>query len=152
MPITCPDCAASMPENAAFCPACGQAMRAVERARGQVGILSEPVAGALAYCTFFPALIFLLVEPYRTNRFVRFHSFQCIGLILVAIAAGAVLRIAGVLLALVPSFGPLLVLLASMLVGLGLFVIWLVLVVKALQGEVFKLPLVGNYAEKQAAP
>lgn len=69
-----------------------------------------------------------------------------------AIAAGAVLRIAGVLLALVPSFGPLLVLLASMLVGLGLFVIWLVLVVKALQGEMFKLPVVGSYAEKQAVP
>ncbi len=150
MPITCPDCAASMPENVAFCPACGQAMHEVERARGKVGILPEPVAGALAYCTFFPALIFLWLEPYRTNRFVRFHSFQCIGLFLVAIAAGAVLRIVGVLLALVPSFGPLLVLLASMLIGLGLFVIWLVLVVKALQGEMFKLPFVGNYAEKQA--
>jgi uncharacterized membrane protein len=126
-------------------------MHAVERARGQVGILPEPVAGALAYCTFIPAIIFLLVEPYRTNRFLRFHSFQCIGLFLVAIVAGALLRIAGVLLSLVPSFGPLLVVLASMLVGLGLFVIWLVLVVKALQGEMFKLPVVGNYAEKQAA-
>jgi uncharacterized membrane protein len=125
-------------------------MHPAERARGKVGALTEPIAGALAYCTFVPAVIFLLVDPYRSNRFVRFHSFQCIGLLLVAIVAAAALRVAGVMLALVPSFGPLLVLLAAMLVGLALFVIWLVLVVKAMQGEMFRLPVVGDYAEKQA--
>jgi len=36
-------------------------------------------------------------------------------------------------------------------VGIGFFVIWLVLVVKALQGERFRLPLVGDFAEQQAA-
>ncbi len=151
MPIPCPDCAASMPENAAFCPGCGRAMGADERAHCKVGVLPESVAGVLAYCTFIPAIIFLSVEPYRRNRFVRFHSWQCMGLFLVAIAAAAVLRIASVALAMVPSFGPLLVLLAAMLVGLGLFVLWLVLVVKALQGERFKLPVVGGYAERRAA-
>jgi uncharacterized membrane protein len=114
-------------------------------------VLPESVAGALAYCTFIPAIIFLLLEPYRRNRFLRFHSLQCVGLFLVVIVAVAVLRIASIGLAMVPSFGPLLVLLAAMLVGLGLFVIWLVLVVKALQGERFKLPLVGGYAERRAA-
>jgi uncharacterized membrane protein len=151
MPIACPDCAASMPESAAFCPGCGCAMGAGQPARGQVGVLPESVAGALAYCTFIPAIIFLLLEPYRRNRFLRFHSLQCVGLFLVVIVAVAVLRIASIGLAMVPSFGPLLVLLAAMLVGLGLFVIWLVLVVKALQGERFKLPLVGGYAERRAA-
>jgi uncharacterized membrane protein len=38
-----------------------------------------------------------------------------------------------------------------MLVGLALFFVWLVLIVKALQGEMFKLPLIGDIAEKQAA-
>ena len=37
-----------------------------------------------------------------------------------------------------------------MVVGLGFFVIWLVLVVKALQGERFKLPVIGDFAEQQA--
>ena len=41
-------------------------------------------------------------------------------------------------------------LLVSMLVGLGFFVIWLVLVVKALQGERFTLPVIGGFAELQA--
>jgi uncharacterized membrane protein len=36
-----------------------------------------------------------------------------------------------------------------MVISLGFFVIWVVLVVKALQGEMFKLPLVGDFAERQ---
>src|SRR5437016_5100942 len=42
------------------------------------GGLAENVAGMLAYVTFIPAIIFLLLEPYSRNRFIRFHSFQCI--------------------------------------------------------------------------
>ena len=64
---------------------------------------------------------------------------------------GAALRVVGFVLFFVPVVGQLLVLLVSMVVGLGFFVIWLVLVVKALQGERFKLPLVGDFAEQQAA-
>jgi uncharacterized membrane protein len=47
--------------------------------------------------------------------------------------------------------GPLLVVLFSIVIGLGFFVIWLVLVIKALQGERFKLPLVGKFADQLAA-
>jgi uncharacterized membrane protein len=38
-----------------------------------------------------------------------------------------------------------------MVVSLGFFVIWLVLIVKALQGEMLKLPVVGDFAEQQSA-
>ncbi|MGA7401815.1 MAG: zinc-ribbon domain-containing protein [Candidatus Sulfotelmatobacter sp.] len=148
MSISCPECAASMPDTAAFCPGCGTAMRPVERVQGNVGALPQVVAGALAYCTFIPAIVFLLVEPYNKNRFVRFHSLQSIGLWLAAGVIGAALRLAGFLLFLIPWH--LLFYLAYMLVGLGLFVIWLVLVVKALQGERFKLPVIGDFAELQA--
>ncbi len=137
-----------MPDTAAFCPGCGTAMRPVERVQGNVGALPQVVAGALAYCTFIPAIVFLLVEPYNKNRFVRFHSLQSIGLWLAAGVIGAALRLAGFLLFLIPWH--LLFYLAYMLVGLGLFVIWLVLVVKALQGERFKLPVIGDFAELQA--
>src|SRR5256885_16724957 len=47
MTISCPACAAQMPDTGAFCPGCGRAMRAVERARGTVGVLPETLAGAL---------------------------------------------------------------------------------------------------------
>jgi uncharacterized membrane protein len=138
-----------MPDDAAFCPGCGHAMRPVV-ARGMVGVLPENVAGALAYFTIIPAIIFLLVEPYNKNRFVRFHCFQCFGLCLVGLVAGATLRIAGFVLFFIPAFGPLLLLLVSMVVGLAFLAIWAVLIVKALQGEMLELPLVGEFAEQQA--
>ncbi len=149
MPISCPHCAASMPDTAAYCPGCGRAMRPVERAQGTVGALPETLAGALAYFTILPAIVFVFVEPYSKNRFVRFHSFQCIGLWLAGVVIGAVLRIVGFVLFFVPVLGHLLVWLMSMVVSLAFVAVWVVLVVKALQGEMFKLPLVGDFAERQ---
>ncbi len=126
-------------------------MPPVEHVQGNVGALSRTLAGALAYCTIIPAIVFLLVEPYSRDRFLRFHSFQCIGFWLAALVVGAVLRAAAFLLFFVPLLGYLVVLLLSMVTSLGLFAIWVVLVVKALQGEMFKLPLVGDFAEQHAA-
>ena len=140
-----------MPDAAAFCPGCGQGMPPVERVQGKVGALSRTLAGALAYCTIVPAIIFLLIEPYNRDRFVRFHSFQCIGFWLAAVVIGAILRAAAFLLGFVPLLGYLAILLLSMVTSLGLLAIWVVLVVKALQGEMFKLPLVGDFAEQHAS-
>ncbi len=61
------------------------------------------------------------------------------------------MRVAGFLLFFIPVVAPLLLLLVSMVVGLAFFTVWAVLVVKALQGEMFKLPLVGEFAERQAS-
>lgn len=36
------------------------------------------MAGALAYLTIIPAIVFLVAEPYKRDRFVRFHAFQCL--------------------------------------------------------------------------
>lgn len=141
-----------MPDTASFCPGCGRSMHAGERARGSVGMLPRTIAGALAYCTFVPALLFLLLEPYNKDRFVRFHSFQCIGLWLAGLVIGAALRVAGFLLFFIPVLGHLMVWLVSMVLGLGFFVLWVVLIVKALQGEIFKLPVVGDFAERQTPP
>ena len=149
MSISCPQCAAAMPNAAAFCPGCGRTMRPVERARGTVGALPETLAGALAYF-LLPAIVFLLVEPYNQNRFVRFHSFQGLGVCLVVLVVGAMLRVVGFVLFFIPALGPLLVGLVSMVVILAFIVVWAVLVVKALQGEMFKLPVVVEFAERKA--
>jgi len=147
VPLTsCPHCAAQMPETAAFCPGCGRPMQAEGRAQGKVGALSEPIAGALAYFTFIPAIVFLVLEPYKKNRFVRFHSLQCLLLWLAGILLAIALKLAGFLLFIIPVAGPLLVLLLSMVVGLAAVAIWLVLVVKAFQGVTFRLPLLGDFA------
>jgi uncharacterized membrane protein len=139
-----------MPDTAAYCPGCGRAMSLGERAQGTAGALPETVAGAIAYF-LLPAIVFLLVEPYSKNRFVRFHSFQCLGVCLAAVVVGALLRVVGFLLFFIPVVGHMLVWLVSMVVGLAFFTVWAVLVVKALQGEMFKLPLVGEFAERQAS-
>ena len=148
MSTSCPYCAVPMPDSAAFCPGCGRTRGAVERARGTVGVLPETLAGALAYF-LLPAIVFLFVEPYSKNRFVRFHSFQCLGVCLAAVVVGALLRVVGVLVFFIPVLAPLLLLLVSMAAGLAFFVVWVVLIVKALQGEMFKLPVVGDFAEQK---
>jgi uncharacterized membrane protein len=150
MPISCPECAAQMPDTAAFCPGCGRSMRATERARGTVGVLPQTLAGALAYFVF-PAIVFLLVDPYNKNRFLRFHSFQCFGVYLAGVVVVASLRIVGFLLFLIPVIGQPLVWLISMVVGLAFFMLLIVLLVKALQGEMFKLPFLGDFADRKAA-
>jgi uncharacterized membrane protein len=125
-------------------------MRPAEAARGSVGAMPENIAGALAYFTIIPAIVFLVLEPYNKNRFVRFHSIQCLSIWVVGVVISAVLKIVTVVLLIIPFLGHLLVLLISGLIGFAAFVIWLVLVVKALQGEMFKLPVLGDFAEKQA--
>jgi uncharacterized membrane protein len=147
VPLTsCPHCAAQMPETAAFCPGCGRSMQT--RASGKVGVFPENIAGALAYLTFIPAIVFLTLDPYKKNRFVRFHSVQCLLLWGAVILLAIALKLASVVLFIIPVLGPLLVLLVSVVVGLAAFVIWLVLVVKAFQGEMFMLPMLGEVAEQ----
>jgi uncharacterized membrane protein len=148
--ISCPDCAFQMPDVAAFCPGCGRSMEVAAHADGMVGAFSENVAGALAYFTFIPAAIFLLRLPYKANHFVRFHSVQCLLYCMAALIVGAALRLLALVLYVLPIAGYWLMVVASVVAGLAGFVTWLVLVVKALQGESFRLPLLGELAAQQA--
>jgi uncharacterized membrane protein len=117
-------------------------------AQGKVGPLPVNLAGALAYFTFVPAIVFLFIDPYRKNRFLRFHSIQSLLLCGAVIALGAALRLAGLVVFLIPLLGPLLVAIIDVVVGLAAVFLWFVLVVKAFQGEMFKLPVLGNFAEQ----
>jgi uncharacterized membrane protein len=150
MPIVCPHCAAQMPDTAAYCPGCGQTMSSDLPAHGKVGVFSVRIAGGLAYVTFLPAAAFLVLAPYSRNRFVRFHSFQCLMFWAAALVIAMVLKVASLVLFIIPTLGPLLVVLTMMVLTLAVFVTWIVLVVKALQGYRFKLPLIGDLAEHQA--
>jgi uncharacterized membrane protein len=103
------------------------------------GGLSDNVAGALAYVTIIPAIIFLIVEPYNRSAYVRFHAWQSIFLGIAAFAIHAVLTV-------IPVIGWILI----PFVALGIFAIWIVAVLKALKGERFHLPVIGKLADKQA--
>jgi uncharacterized membrane protein len=150
MPRFCSSCGAQMADNAAFCPACGKSTAmAGEGGTGpavapgyststQASGLNDNVAGLLAYL-FIPAIIFLVVEPYNRNKFIRFHSFQSI---FYAIATFIIQTIAWMI--------PILNLVIGPIVGLAIFIGWIVLMIKAFQGSMFKLPIIGDLAEKQA--
>jgi uncharacterized membrane protein len=139
-----------MPDAAIFCPGCGCLVRRSERAHGVVGVLPEKLAGGLAYFVL-PAVAFLLVPPYNKNPFVRFHCFQCLGVCLSGLVIGASLRVAGFVLFFIPV-GRLFFLLISMVASLRFFLLWIVAMVKALQGDQFRLPLIGDIAERKTTP
>jgi len=142
----CASCGTQMADGTAVCPSCGKATGAATASSpSSTGGLSDNVAGALAYMTIIPAIIFLVLEPFNRSRFVRFHSFQSIFFAL----AWFVLSIGLNIIAHIPLFGWLTILLWP-LVGLAGLIIWLVLVLKAFQGQMFKLPVIGDLAEKQA--
>ncbi len=111
--------------------------------------LSDNAAGAIAYLTVIPAIVFLIVEPFNKKSFVRFHAFQCIFLCVAAI----VLDIGfGILLAVVTMMMPLAFfgLFLWPLVNLFWLTVIVICIVNAYQGKRFKLPIIGNLAEKQA--
>lgn len=123
-------------------------MHAIRRAEGKAGALPENIAGALAYFTFVPAMVLLLLDPYRKNKFVRFHSVQCLVVWLAGIVVALALRVLGMAVFLIPILGPLLVVLVDVAVILAALLLWLVLIIKALQGEMFGLPWIGAVAEQ----
>jgi uncharacterized membrane protein len=107
--------------------------------------MTDNVAGMLAYVTIIPAIVFLVVAPYNRNRFIRFHAWQCIFLCI----GWTVLWIVLSIFAHIPFLGWLSILLWP-LIGLGGLILWIVLLLKANQGKMFKLPIIGDMAEKQA--
>lgn len=107
--------------------------------------LSENAAGGLAYVTIIPAIIFLVAAPYNRNRFIRFHSWQCIFLAL----AWVVIHVGLIFLGRIPGIG-FMNLVIEPLVGIAFFIIWLIAMIQAFNGKRFKLPIIGDFAEKQA--
>lgn len=113
-----------------------------------MGGLKDNFAAALAYVTFVPAIIFLLCKSYKSNHLIRFHCWQSIFLEVAGVVVGIVLRIVFELLALIPVAGYLLGSLVVLVTCLGWVILWWVVMIKAFQGEFFRLPIIGHFAEK----
>jgi len=82
-------------------------------------------------------IIFLALE--RENKFVRFHAAQ-------SLAAFLPLFVAAIILGVIPFIGPLL----SLIISILALLLWLFLMFKAFKGEKYKLPIAGDFAEKQS--
>ena len=117
--------------------------------------LDENIAALLAYIFHWVSgLIFFLIE--KESRLVRFHAMQSILLSVVAGVLVFVLWIASFVIWLVTTQLPgilagivnLVVLLVWIVVGIAIAVAWIVCLIKAFQSQYFKLPIIGNFAEK----
>jgi uncharacterized membrane protein len=133
-----------MPAGAAACPSCAGASPNAASTAPAAG-LSDNVAGMLSYL-LIPAIVFLVLEPYNKRRFIRFHAFQSIFLCLALFVLGIAMSI----LWHIPFLGWLVLFLLWPLISLAELILWIILLMKAYQGQMFKLPVVGDMAEKQA--
>jgi len=142
----CNTCGAQIADGTTMCAACaGRAPAAPAATIATAGGMTDNVAGMLAYITIIPAIIFLVVDPYNKSRFVRFHSFQSIFFFLAVFAIHIVLSIFTIVPFLILITAPL-----HLLVFLGTIALVVVLALKANGGQMYKLPVIGDLAEKQA--
>jgi len=155
----CAKCGAQMAEGTTFCGSCGAPAGSAAPVAPPVAApstanagLTSNVAGCLAYVLgFITGIIFLVLDPYKNDKFVRFHAFQSIFFNVVVIGFVIVWTILSVILGLV-SMGVLagIMFLISLLVHLGFLCIWIFFMYKAYQNEYFKAPVIGALAAKQA--
>ena len=162
----CAKCGASLVPGARFCAECGAAAgeptgredtgagSGAAPAGGAGGIdvggLTQNMASLLCYpLLFISGIAFLVLEPYRRDPMVRFHAWQVIlfsvALIVIAIGFGILRFIFGFI------YLDRLISLVSWLVRVGLIGAWILMAVKAYGGEKWKLPIIGDLAEQQAA-
>jgi uncharacterized membrane protein len=106
--------------------------------------LSSQAAAAISYITFIPAIIFLVIAPYNRDRFVRFHAWQCIALTVVSVIIAIVFQVLGIV-----GLHMLWWLFHS-LIDLLLFIFWLIALIKASQGQWYRIPIVGDLADSFA--
>jgi uncharacterized membrane protein len=120
--------------------------------------LDENIAALLSYVmTWVTGLVFFLIE--KESRLVRFHAMQALLLGGVAVVLSFVLWFLYFIVIIIASqISGALGSLVSLLLGLvifvffaALFVGWILSMVKAYQGQYFKLPVIGNFAEKFSA-
>ncbi len=124
----CSVCGTQIADGATTCPACSSRASATSAGTSQssTGGLTDNVAGMLAYVTPIPAIIFLVTAPYNRSRFIRFSILSVI------------------------PFLVLITLPLHLIVWVGGFILWIILLLKANQGQTFKVPVIGDMAEKQA--
>ncbi len=115
--------------------------------------MPENLVGLLCYLGgLITGILFLVIEPYNKMKTIRFHAFQSIFLSIAWVGVWIVLAIFGAVVhAILPFWTAVsLMSLLRLVVGLGFFVLWIFLMIKAYQGQKFMLPIIGQLADKQA--
>lgn len=99
--------------------------------------MQQNVAGLLTYLAgFVTGIVFIIIE--KENKFVRFHAMQ-------SIFVFGFLFVVNIILSFIPFIGWIIM----PFVGILGLILWILLMIKAYKGEYYKLPVVGEMAEKQ---
>ncbi len=112
----------------------------------------QPAVAAGLSCIFLllGGIIFLILE--KKDKFVRFYAMQSVFLGGAGLALSIFLQIAGAILHLIPVLGKLILFLlgiGSTIAGVGLLVLWIILIVKAFSNQEWEIPFLGPLARKQ---
>jgi uncharacterized membrane protein len=150
----CPSCGKPFNQGAdrcAFCVASANQATVGAVAPASSG-MSINTAGALAYVAgIITAILFLVIDPYKSDRFVRFHAFQSLFFNIAWIGFWIAWMVVGLVLSAVTKGifffiqTPI-----DLLLMLGGFCLWAFLMYSASQGKTFRLPIIGGLAAKQA--
>lgn len=163
----CPNCGTTVAIDSAFCGNCGQSTRlgapasvaqsatapsqavAVPTQVSAPGLTSN-MAGALAYILgVISGIVFLVLEPYKRDRFVRFHAFQSIFYSVACIVFAIAWNIVWDILGNISGWLYLIAIPIRLVISLALFLFWLFLMYQAYNNREFKIPFIGQLAAKQ---
>jgi uncharacterized membrane protein len=138
-----------------FCAKCGAGVGGAAAVSGtpagytgstpQAGGLTDNIASALCYVLgLVTGIVFLVLAPYNQNKQIRFHAFQAIFVhVALLIFFMAIMPVLGFMLGhMIWFFAP--------IVSIGSVLLWVWLIWKAYNNERFKVPILGDLAEKQA--
>ena len=116
----------------------------MSEAKGKTSMgMEQNLEGLLCYVLgWVTGIIFFIME--KDNKFIRFHAMQSI------IVFGAIF-VVDIILSILRVFVPFIWIL-TVLLGIITFILWIVLMMKAYQGQMFKLPVAGDIAEKNSKP
>jgi uncharacterized membrane protein len=126
-----------------------------KQGKTQVFNLDYNIAGMLCYVPFgfIVAIVLLLTEP-KESRFARFHAIQSLLLIAAVMALSTLLSIIGAIAGQIPIIGfvfALLMIPLSLLITVGSIALMVLLIIKAYQNQMWKIPVIGSYAERLAS-
>lgn len=111
--------------------------------------LSPNIAGLLCYiCSPITGIVFLLIE--KENRDVKFHAWQSLVFGLAYIAVVILLEILATIMGFLASVLGIIVGFFVPLVMLASFILWIVCMIKAYQGERWRIPIIGDFAARKA--
>ena len=153
----CAKCGGQLAEGMTFCGACGAPVGAAAPAQPPAAVagtgsgMTSNTAGALAYVTIIPAILFLVMEPYNKDRFIRFHAFQCLFFAGAMFVLSIVFMIVAVVLGFIPIVGWILDLLMWLTFTFGSLGVVIFLIYKAYHNEMYQLPVIGKFADQQAS-